>query len=312
MKKGNIVIHIGNIGRLNKLDVEMDGHFLGCEKADECCVDKESIEGGMWMEFDDGNDEGEDKETLNRDSSYMVCTKYAGLIYFYNDGQAIKDFLDGQNDVFSEWAKENRIEKIEFLQTLLELAMVEQLRTGVPWQVTLGQIANESGWGSSEPYDEYTNEQSFNLFGIKYFGKIEDEDEYVRSWTKEDINRSELDKWEQEQKKWALEGEELIIDKDLGNNKIKIKVIQPFLRYESYAEGMMNHSDVLLHERYSDAWEYEDNPFIYLSIIASTYGSDGDYERIVKTIMDDYFVWDDKEKDLEEYNTWKSQKRTSD
>ena len=94
LKKDDVLIHLSGIGRLNKMDIELDGHFLGCVKGGECSVDKDSIEGGMWQEVDDGNDEGEDKEILNRDKSYMICTKNEGIIYFYDDGQEILDNRD--------------------------------------------------------------------------------------------------------------------------------------------------------------------------------------------------------------------------
>ncbi len=99
IKKDGVVIHISDIGRLNRTDVELDGHFLGCTNDDDvkiCCVDRNSIEGGTWQDYDEGNDEGENKETLNRDKSYMICTKYEdpGIIYFYNDGQEILNNMD--------------------------------------------------------------------------------------------------------------------------------------------------------------------------------------------------------------------------
>ena len=162
---------------------------------------------------------------------------------------------------------------MQFLGPFLQVSMAEQLRTGVPWQVTLAQIAYESGWGQKEMYDEYTKKQSFNLFGIKYFGNTEDNDKYVRSWTTEYISSSELDKWEKEQKRWALNGEKLINMGVYENNKIKIKVIQPFRRYESYKESIVDHSDIFLEERYAEAWEYKDNPFIYVSIIGPIYAT---------------------------------------
>ena len=64
MKKEDSLIHISGISRLNKTDIEIDGWFRGCKKADACTVDKESIEGGTWQEVDSENDEGEGKEIL--------------------------------------------------------------------------------------------------------------------------------------------------------------------------------------------------------------------------------------------------------
>lgn len=185
--------------------------------------------------------------------------------------------------------------------------MEEQLRTGVPWQVTLSQIAYESGWGEKEMYDEYTKKQSFNLFGIKYFGEIEDEDKYVRCWTTEYVDKDELSYWEEEQEKWALNGEELINNGISSNGKLEIKVIQPFRCYQSYDEGITKHSDVLLDERYSEAQEYEDNPFIYVSIIGPIYATGYSYGETAASIMHDYFSWVDEEKDWEEYTKWRNE-----
>ena len=37
--------------------------------------------------------------------------------------------------------------------------------------------------------------------------------------------------------------------------------------------GIVDHSDILLDERYAEAWEYKDNPFIYVSIIGPIYAT---------------------------------------
>ena len=75
-------------------------------------------------------------------------------------------------------------------------------------------------------------------------------------------------------------------------------------RYESYKESIVDHSDILLDERYAEAWEYKDNPFIYVSII----GPGSDYGDTAASIMHDYFMWDDEEKDWEEYILWREGK----
>lgn len=90
IKNGSLV-YISDIKRLIKTDVELDGHFMGCIVDGECSVSKKSIEGGKWQDYNEGDDEGEDMETLNRDNSYMLCTNCFGLIYFVDDGQKIQD-----------------------------------------------------------------------------------------------------------------------------------------------------------------------------------------------------------------------------
>ena len=46
-------------------------------------------------------------------------------------------------------------------------------------------------------------------------------------------------------------------------------------RYEPYKESIVDHSDILLDERYAEAWEYKDNPFIYVSIYHRIYLCNG-------------------------------------
>lgn len=234
----------------------------------------------------------------------MVCVEYGGIIYFCDDGQAIKEFLNENDDNFTDWAKTNRPDAVAFVKGYIELTKIEQLRTGIPWQLTLTQMALESGWGSVNPVDIYTGVDSYNLFGIKNLNP-ESETDYVRSWTKENISASKIDEWKEKQNEWALEGEELIITEKKENDIITIKVIQPFRRFNSYEEGIAFHSEQLLKESYSEAKNYEDNPFIYLAVIAPIYATAIDYEDTAIKIMDDYFLWEDKEDDWEEYQLWK-------
>lgn len=89
---------IGNIGQLNKWDIGLENQFAGCrvamDAAKTCIEDDEYIEGGMWQDVDELNDEGEGMETVNMETSYMICTKYGGIIYFDNDGQTILNYLE--------------------------------------------------------------------------------------------------------------------------------------------------------------------------------------------------------------------------
>ena len=140
----------------------------------------------------------------------------------------------------------NREKQVEFLNSILEGAVEVYLVTGVPWQVTLAQAAQETGWGSNLIVDMSTGENSNNLFGIKYNGSPDNVNEYVRCWTTEWVKESEIVYWKSEHEKWALNNEELvntgITD---GNGNIKIKVIQPFKRYASANESIIGHSEVL-------------------------------------------------------------------
>lgn len=39
-------------------------------------------------------------------------------------------------------------------------------------------------------------------------------------------------------------------------------------RYESYKESIVDHSDILLDERYAEAWEYKDNPYNISKVVS--------------------------------------------
>ena len=58
-------------------------------------------------------------------------------------------------------------------------------------------------------------------------------------------------------------------------------------RYESYKESIVDHSDILLDERYATGSDYGDT---------------------AASIMHDYFMWDDEENDWEEYILWREGK----
>ena len=300
------MVHMGNIEELNRTNIEPSDNFEGCTKSSDgkCMIAqkyKEWIADQEWKAVDETSSQGEGKEKLNKETSYMVCTEYEGVIYFYDDGQVIKDFLDEENDGdFSEWAWAKRIDKIAYFKTFIEAAKIEQLKWGIPWQLTLSQIAYESGWGEKVPIDIYTEVYSYNLFGIKNLNP-ESEEDFVRIWTHENINLMTWEAWEKEQERWAQNGEKPIKEEDTG----MVKIIQPFRRFDSYEDGIAFHSKVLMGDRYSAAWEYEDNPYIYLAIIAPIYAPPGvEYVKQAGKIMDDYFEWEDKEKDLEEYQSW--------
>mgnify|MGYP000165191236 FL=1 len=47
---------------------------------------------------------------------------------------------------------------------------------------------------------------------------------------------------------------------------------------------------------------------IYVSIIGPIYATGSDYGDTAVSIMHDYFMWDDEEKDWEEYILWREGK----
>ena len=195
----------------------------------------------------------------------------------------------------------NRTEQVLFLNAILEGAIREDIYNEVPWQVTMAQAALETGWGKNEMIDIYTGKRSNNLFGIKYFGETQNDNEYVRVWTTEVIREEKLEYWKEEHAKWAKNGEELRQISQKGG-KIEIKVIQPFKVFETPSESIVEHSKVLEDSYYEEAKKYKDNPYLYTKEIASMYATDPQYADKLIQIIDKYMAWDSKEIDKEYIN----------
>lgn len=101
MKKGDGLIHMGNIEEVNKTNIEICENFEGCTKSpdSQCYIAekyKEWIADEEWKAVDETSSQGEGKEKLNKDTSYMVCVEYGGIIYFHDDGQELQPFINGE------------------------------------------------------------------------------------------------------------------------------------------------------------------------------------------------------------------------
>lgn len=89
-------VELSGLAELNKKDILMDMPFAGCETTEDkiCGMTAEDIEDREWQGVDETRDQGKDKETLKSQSSYMVCTKGWGILYFVDAGQQVKNFAD--------------------------------------------------------------------------------------------------------------------------------------------------------------------------------------------------------------------------
>ncbi|MCM1233948.1 MAG: hypothetical protein NC489_27900 [Ruminococcus flavefaciens] len=89
-------IELGGLAELNKKDIRLDIPFAGCRTSENniCRVKTTDIEDEEWKDVDTTKNQGEDKENLKFQSSYMVCTKEWGILYFIDAGQQVKDFVD--------------------------------------------------------------------------------------------------------------------------------------------------------------------------------------------------------------------------
>ncbi|MFG6335928.1 MAG: hypothetical protein K1W20_10785 [Lachnospiraceae bacterium] len=94
MKTEEGLVHMGNIEELNRTNIEPCENFEGCTKSPDgkCMIAqkyREWIADQEWKAVDETSSQGEGKEKLNKETSYMVCTEYEGVIYFYDDGQVL-------------------------------------------------------------------------------------------------------------------------------------------------------------------------------------------------------------------------------
>ncbi len=97
MLKEGKKVEMSGLAELNKKDILMDMPFAGCKTTEDkiCGVKAENIEDGEWQDVDQARNQGKDAETLKSQSSYMVCAKEWGILYFVDAGQQVKDFADG-------------------------------------------------------------------------------------------------------------------------------------------------------------------------------------------------------------------------
>lgn len=107
-KKDKDFVEIGKISQLNKKDIERKEAFKECKLIGKCTNDKEDIENQEWQAFDNRVRQGENKEILNKEYSYMICTKGYGIIYFKDAGQEFINTLEGMfisyvSDDFIKW-----------------------------------------------------------------------------------------------------------------------------------------------------------------------------------------------------------------
>ncbi len=92
IKEGNV--YMGDFYLLKRTDIKPETSFSGCKKNDQgiCEIAKnylEWIEDGEWKDVDQTSGQGKKEEALSRERSFMICTEYEGVIYFYTDGQRV-------------------------------------------------------------------------------------------------------------------------------------------------------------------------------------------------------------------------------
>ncbi len=93
--------------QLNKNDIEVRYNFDRCLSSPEheCGIKqncRDWIEDQEWKDISKNYDQGEGRENIISNSSYMFCRQYCGIIYFINDGQIV---LDSQTEIEEKHVK---------------------------------------------------------------------------------------------------------------------------------------------------------------------------------------------------------------
>ena len=88
------VIEINGKYKLNEKDIALKGRFDGCIHEDTCMISESQIEDQEWKDTGIYRDTDNEQKTLNRESSYMICTYGPGIIYFADAGQSCSDFFE--------------------------------------------------------------------------------------------------------------------------------------------------------------------------------------------------------------------------
>ncbi len=78
---------------LIRTDVQPEKNFAGCTKAaDGRCRIVENYQDWIlddeWKAYDSSSGQGDGREMLSREYSYMLCKEHCGIIRFFDDGQA--------------------------------------------------------------------------------------------------------------------------------------------------------------------------------------------------------------------------------
>ena len=106
-------VHLSGLQLINQTDIQLGSNFTGCKKAEDglCKITENYLEwiwGQKWQDADKSSGQGEGKDSLSLENSFMVCTEYGGMIYFHDNGQGVRPFIEGTqicylSDEYLEW-----------------------------------------------------------------------------------------------------------------------------------------------------------------------------------------------------------------
>ena len=106
-------ILMADIAQLNRTDIEREKEFTVCKFSPDkkCTLDVTYIEDQEWKAYDESSSQGDGKELLNANESYMICTYGRGYLFFKDAGQVMRSEME-------EMAKDQLLVTIEQLQNI--------------------------------------------------------------------------------------------------------------------------------------------------------------------------------------------------
>lgn len=192
------------------------------------------------------------EEDYIEEKSYF--NKVNKLVYEFKDSNSIHninhmDITKGENlkkvlalnsrvaELFLvEFAKIEKLPHVqEFYQKdVIEAALMEQLKYGIPASITLAQAADESSYGRSS-----LAKSANNFFGIKY--NKGDKQDHITYYTHEELTEKDYAKLKDSGRKYEFVGK--ITHK--GSTYYKVKLPSEFRKYESWWHSFRDHSEFL-------------------------------------------------------------------
>ena len=108
-------ILMADIAQINRTDIEREKEFTVCKFSPDkkCTLDVTCIEDQEWKSYDESSSQGEGKELLNANESYMICTYGRGYLFFKDAGQELRNEME-------ELAESQLLVTIEQLQNVPE------------------------------------------------------------------------------------------------------------------------------------------------------------------------------------------------
>jgi hypothetical protein len=154
---------------------------------------------------------------------------------------------------------------VEFVQKYRPHAQANEARSRVPWLVTIGQAALESGWGKRMCGN--------NMFGIKAKPSIPESQRKL--CTTKEVHKSPNVKYP-----------EVISVTPRSDGRYDYVVRDWFRAFASPEDSFDNHAKVLQHPRYAKAFTHTDDPYAFADeVAAGGYATAPNYASVLKGVM---------------------------